>query len=183
MLKIEVERLVRKPRTYFSADERRIGEKTLESLRQKLDAEAKALEKLDPCTLLHCTIHPDHKQNICQRIQRHTESKKYLQETIESFDMTLQQMSEDNQDHTKQYLDDLNKQKELKLQLEYIEEELALLNPCPIDNCNLHAITDENNTMEIEQPFQVVEKRHVAKRKKSADSQEIIVHNIFVVDD
>ncbi|XP_055953302.1 uncharacterized protein LOC129989022 [Argiope bruennichi] len=61
------------------------------------------------------------------------------------------------QDHTKQYLHDLNKAKELRSQMEILEEELKYfknLSPCPVEHCQLHPTIAENPQMEIEQPFQ-----------------------------
>ncbi|KAF8769954.1 hypothetical protein HNY73_017540 [Argiope bruennichi] len=78
-------------------------------------------------------------------------------------------MIKGKQDHTKQYLHDLNKAKELRSQMEILEEELKYfknLSPCPVEHCQLHPTIAENPQMEIEQPFQVIEKRHTAKRKK-----------------
>ncbi|KAF8763111.1 hypothetical protein HNY73_021326 [Argiope bruennichi] len=133
-----------------STEQRKEEENCIMKLDKQRDAEIEALEKSDPCIRLDCIVHPDHRQNMCKQIQRHIDSIKYLQETIESFDMTLQQMVHDKQDHTNQYLDDLNKLKELKSQNELIEEELIALSPCPVKNCTLHLITDENTHMETD---------------------------------
>ncbi|KAF8788337.1 hypothetical protein HNY73_009851 [Argiope bruennichi] len=139
-------------------------------LQKQRDSEIEVLEKLDPCIRLNCHVHLNNSLNICNQLERHTERMKYLQDTTESFDMTLQQMVDDKQDHTEQYLDDLNKVNEIRSQIEIIEE-LNVLTPCPVKHCKLRSTIAENTQMETEQPFQVVEKRHTAKRKNSTDSQ------------
>ncbi|KAF8795615.1 hypothetical protein HNY73_000100 [Argiope bruennichi] len=141
------------------------------------------LKNSKPWIKRNCRVHSWDK-NLCAHI-KHLQTRIQQQQTIAiTFIDTLKQMRENNLDNTTQYLDDYAKLKEIQADIDNIDGELG---PCPVMNCDKHTpeIEDQPAQMdiEIEQPFQPIDKRHAAKRKTSTstDNPDIATYNKFQI--
>ncbi|KAF8777945.1 hypothetical protein HNY73_014725 [Argiope bruennichi] len=175
-------------------------QKWIDEFSRRIHMYEERLKNAKPCIRRDCYPHEGNK-NLCALIKNHQTRIQRLNSIALTFIETLKQMKENHLELTAQYFDDNAKLQEIQADIKNLKEDLNELGPCPIPkcdkhtpdseelnsltlcpakNCNSHTNTAENTHMEIEQPFQVVEKRHVAKRKKkSADSQEIIILKVF----
>ncbi|KAF8785501.1 hypothetical protein HNY73_011025 [Argiope bruennichi] len=150
--------------------------KVLQKIR---DAATKRLKELGPCILPKCRTHTENTIDICAHLIACKERMKSNREILNTFNDTLQLMSNNNQEHTIQFLDDLSKANELKAKIEKLETEFQFFMPCRIKGCQKHVTSNEE--METDQPFKPVDKRHMAKRKSSIDNSDLTTSNKFQI--
>ncbi|KAF8785351.1 hypothetical protein HNY73_010904 [Argiope bruennichi] len=99
--------------TSWSPSKRKqLSERLDEAVRQVQITEEK-LKNAKPCINRNCEYH-DWEKNLCTHIQNLQNRIQILHSTASTFIDTLQQMKENNLEHTSQYLDDYSKLQELQ---------------------------------------------------------------------
>ncbi|KAF8777111.1 hypothetical protein HNY73_014032 [Argiope bruennichi] len=158
--------------------------KRLEVQNRKIQTNEEKLKSAKPCLKRNCTKH-DGNKNLCAHINYQQIRSHQLNSIANSFIDTLQQMKDDNLEHTSQYKEDYFKLQGIQHDIKKIEEELEEVSPCPIMNCDKHSIENGNQPslpetmiettesknnnpeeMETELPFQPLDKKTFFKKKK-----------------
>ncbi|KAF8771655.1 hypothetical protein HNY73_019037 [Argiope bruennichi] len=173
--------------------------KRLEVLNRKIQTNEEKLKNAKPCLKRNCTKH-DGNKNLCAHINYQQIRSHQLNSIANSFIDTLQQMKDDNLEHTSQYKEDYIKLQGIQHDIKKIEDELMEVSPCPIMNCDKHNLENENQPshpetmmettesknnnleeMETELPFQPVDRKHSSKRKNSVENPEVTTRNKFQI--
>ncbi|KAF8785683.1 hypothetical protein HNY73_011196 [Argiope bruennichi] len=110
--------------------ERSANPANVKVLQKNRDAATERLKELGPCILPKCRTHTENNSDICAHLVACQEGIKRNREILNTCNDTLQLMSNNNQEHTIQFLDDL-RANELKAKIEDLKMISNIL--CPVE--------------------------------------------------